>query len=54
MVDQFIGKQPHMRHTLYDLDNAYREMAADSLREDEALQCSNAVLEDISNEKTNA
>lgn len=34
-----------------DLDAAYSEMAADSVREQEALEWSNAVVGDISNEK---
>lgn len=34
-----------------DLDAAYSEMAADSVREQEALEWSNAVVGDITNEK---
>jgi predicted CopG family antitoxin len=34
-----------------DLDAAYKEMAADSVREKDALEWSNAVVGDVANEK---
>jgi len=34
-----------------DLDAAYREMAADSVREKDALEWSNAVVGDVTDEK---
>jgi hypothetical protein len=40
---------PHLKAG--DLDDAYREMAADSVREREALEWANGVVGDVSDEK---
>jgi len=50
-ISKFIENlvKPHLKAN--DLDAAYSEMAADSVREQEALEWSNAVVGDLANEK---
>jgi predicted CopG family antitoxin len=50
-ISKFIENliKPQLKAT--DLDAAYSEMAADSVREQEALEWSNAVVGDSANEK---
>ena len=50
-ISKFIERMitPHLKGN--DLDEAYREMAADSVREREALDWANGVVGDVSDEK---
>lgn len=50
-ISKFIERMitPHLKAS--DLDAAYREMAADSVREREALEWANGVVGDVSDEK---
>lgn len=50
-ISKFIERMitPHLKSS--DLDVAYREMAADSVREREALEWANGVVGDVSDEK---
>lgn len=50
-ISKFIERMiaPHLKAG--DLDAAYREMAADSVREREALEWANGVVGDVSDEK---
>ena len=50
-ISKFIERMitPHLKAS--DLDDAYREMAADSVREREALEWANGVVGDVSDEK---
>ena len=50
-ISKFIENIIKPRLYANDLDAAYSEMAADSVREQEALEWSNAVVGDIANEK---
>lgn len=50
-ISKFIENLIKPRLNTNDLDAAYSEMAADSVREHEALEWSNAVLGDSTNEK---
>jgi predicted CopG family antitoxin len=50
-ISRFIENliKPHLKAN--DLDSAYSEMAADSVREQDALEWSNALVGDNANEK---
>lgn len=50
-ISKFIERMitPHLKAN--DLDDAYREMAADSVREREALEWANGLVGDVSDEK---
>ena len=50
-ISKFIENLIKPQLKVYDLDAAYSEMAADSVREQEALEWSNAVVGDSANEK---
>jgi predicted CopG family antitoxin len=50
-ISKFIENLVKPRLKANDLDAAYSEMAADSVREQEALEWSNAVVGDSANEK---
>ncbi len=50
-ISKFIERliKPHLKEG--ELDAAYREMAADGIREKEALEWANGVVGDVSDEK---
>ena len=50
-ISKFIENLIKPQLKVNDLDAAYSEMAADSVREQEALEWSNAVVGDSANEK---
>jgi predicted CopG family antitoxin len=50
-ISRFIENLVKPQLKANDLDAAYSEMAADSVREQEALEWSNAVVGDVANEK---
>ena len=50
-ISKFIENLVKPQLKANDLDTAYSEMAADSVREKEALEWSNAVVGDSANEK---
>jgi len=50
-ISKFIENLIRPQLKVNDLDAAYSEMAADSVREQEALEWSNAVVGDSANEK---
>ena len=50
-ISKFIENLVKPQLKTNDLDAAYSEMAADSVREQEALEWSNAVVGDLANEK---
>lgn len=50
-ISKFIENLIKPQLKVNDLDTAYSEMAADSVREQEALEWSNAVIGDGANEK---
>jgi predicted CopG family antitoxin len=50
-ISKFIENLIKPRLNVNDLDAAYSEMAADRVREQEALEWSNAVVGDSANEK---
>jgi predicted CopG family antitoxin len=50
-ISKFIENLVKPQLKVNDLDAAYSEMAADSVREQEALEWSNAVVGDSANEK---
>lgn len=50
-ISKFIENLIKPQLKVNDLDAAYSEMATDSVREQEALEWSNAVVGDVANEK---